>query len=371
MRAIGFIAALAVLPACQMGLPVTQNMASAPRPDTDGATQTSTAQAHLSDAFEQAALGVADQPKPQKKSLFGFLKPAKQSQPSVLAGTEIEVVDGAQTGADDATALNGIVAINLPVETAETSGNTAVIDAATPTKPGLGGVFGFLKRKPTGAPQVVALKAPNPLNVPISDTQAVVPEGSEIPVVPKAVTPKRSLLGLFKSNGQTRARHIPLSTVARGEVLPFGTVGITCEARKKDMGKAVAQFPHKGKATWQLFDTDPTSITPRTQYITGFSDGCARQVTAALILFGAPSLHEVHRYSTAQNKVLWSSADNSYEAIKSSACGVPHKTPCPAGKIESLEQNLAFVSIYKQFGDAKGWLELLLHDGSMKTQEMR
>lgn len=160
------------------------------------------------------------------------------------------------------------------------------------------------------------------------------------------------------------------STVARGVTLPFGTLGVTCETPKKDMGKRVDQFPREGRAVWQLYDTNPTSTTPRTQYITGFKDGCARQVTASLVVFGAPSLHEVHRYSKARAKATWSKADTKYEALKSKLCGVGRKSPCPSNKLGALEKDMAFVSVYKRFGDTDDWMELLLHKGKVVTEEL-
>ena len=160
------------------------------------------------------------------------------------------------------------------------------------------------------------------------------------------------------------------SNVTRGNTLPFGTLKVACETPKKDMGKRVDQFPRKGRAVWRLYDTDPTSTTQRTQYITGFEDGCARQVTASLVVFGAPSLHEVHRYSKARAKAPWTKADTKYEALKSKLCGVGRKKPCPPNKLRALERNMAFVSVYKQFGDTDDWMELLLHDGAVVTEEL-
>lgn len=386
MRALGYIAVLALLPGCQMGLPAaTSGSESAPV-----IAQEVSAEANLAAAFEQAALAAQVAPEPEKKGFLGFLKPKAQPAPAVLAGTDIEVVDGALTDDEDAQAAEAQTEAQTGVvtgtpEQTRPAGEAPVLETTEPVKSGLGGLFGFLKPKNTDAPTQAALKAPNPENA--QDLERAVPPQSETPEMAEDATealaasepapettvkPKKPLFGfLAPKDGADKARKKSRSTVALGETLPFGTVGISCEARPKDMGKRVDQFPSAGSASWQIYDTAPSSTAPRTQFITGFKDGCARQVTAALILFGSPSLHEVHRYAKARSKVSWSKADNSYESLKSKVCGVGRKTPCPSGKLGQLEKQMAFVSIYKQFGDDKGWLELLLHDGKMETQELR
>lgn len=417
MRALGFIAVLTLMPACQMGLPSGQNsaknsvsvVADAPSaadvasieavPD---AAEILSAEANLAAAFEQAALAAEVDPAPKKKRLFGFLKPDLVPDVAVLAGTDIEVIDGAQAALeqDIEPQLDDVEAASNPEpqtpsdagadvdagdlrDKAQPQDTDPFLESATPVRSGLGGLFGLLKPKHGNAQTQVALKAPAPEATPDAEadtsaepalTDLEIEEPSALPSTPEPneAEAKKPRFGLFKPrSGAPKSRKTPLSTVALGEVLPFGVVGISCEARKGDMGKRVDQFPGSGPATWQIYDTDPSSIAPRTQFITGFKDGCARQVTAALILFGSPSLHEVHRYSKSRSKVSWSKADNSYESVKSKVCGVGRKTPCPSGKVGQLEKHMAFVSVYKQFGDAKGWLELLLHDGKMETQELR
>jgi hypothetical protein len=381
-----------------MGLPAAQNSvegtASLMAEDTSAET-------NLAAAFEQAALAARVDPEPEKKSLFGFLKPKIEPTPAILApailaGTDIEVVDGASTSEEVAQTGAITTAENAP----QSQGNDPILETTKPVKSGLGGVFGFLKPKAASDVTQAALKAPvldtpqipdEAVSVSPDDLTDAVPQVDAAPQTDAVIEPelapdttplpKKPLFGFLKpkdgtlkvnrSKANKTAPQKSHSTVALGEVLPFGTVGISCEARPKDMGKQVDKFPSSGSASWQIFDTDPSSTAPRTQFITGFKDGCARQVTAALVLFGSPSLHEVHRYTKARSKVSWSKADNSYETIKSSVCSVGRKTPCPSGKLDRLEQQMAFVSVYKQFGDAKGWLELLLHNGKMETQELR
>jgi len=377
MRVLGTVAVVLVLPACQMGLPAVQSsVESKPLVAVDD----STVETDLAAAFEQAALAVQTDAEPEKKSFLGFLKPKPQPAPAVLAGTDIEVVDGASATDEGAKPDAITVAENAP----QSQGTDPILETTTPVKSGLGGLFGFLKPKATDGVTQAALRAPVP-DTPQDSNEApsLAPDVStdalpqtETVIAPETAPdiqalPRKPLFGFLKPKGGSTKANKSHSTVAVGEVLPFGAVGISCEARPKDMGKRVDQFPSSGAPTWQIFDTDPSSTAPRTQFITGFSDGCARQVTAALILFGSPSLHEVHRYSKARSKVSWSKADNSYETIKSKVCSVGRNTPCPLGKVDKLEKHMAFVSVYKQFGDAKGWLELLLHDGKMETKELR
>lgn len=95
------------------------------------------------------------------------------------------------------------------------------------------------------------------------------------------------------------------------------------------MAEKVDTYPRDGQAVWTLYDTDPGSTVPHTQLITGFADGCARQVTASLVMFGAAGLHEVHRYSDAMSEEPWSKADKTYETLKARVCGVKKRTSCP------------------------------------------
>lgn len=382
MRVLGLVAVVMVLPACQMGLSAAQSSVES---KALVAVDESTVETDLAAAFEQAALATQVDAEPAKKSLFGFLKPKPQPTSAALAGTDIEVVDGASATDEDAKPDATIIAETAP----QSQSSDPILATATPVKSGLGGLFGFLKPKVANGVTQAALKAPAPdtpqdpsesLSVAPDDLTDVTPQ-ADAEIEPEAAPdtkalPKKPLFGFLKpKEGSTKAHRTAhnkaRSTVALGEVLPFGIVGISCELRPKDMGKRVDQFPSSGPAAWQIFDTDPTSTAPRTQFITGFKDGCARQVTAALILFGSSSLHEVHRYAKTRSDVSWSKADNNYETIKSKVCRVGRKTPCPSNKVDKLEKHMAFVSVYKQFGDAKGWLELLLHDGKMETQELR
>ncbi|MBW6418917.1 hypothetical protein [Celeribacter sp. PS-C1] len=227
---------------------------------------------------------------------------------------------------------------------------------------GLGGMFAFLKPKHVAAPvEEVALPVEEGFEA-RPETHGVAPSVAE----PSELAAPKPLFGFLKP----KSGDGPSSTVNSGEVLPFGDVGINCEIRPRAMGRKVDQFPREGRPVWQLYDSDPTSTEPRSQYITGFADGCARQVTAALTMFGAAGLHEVLRYSDHSERD-WSRADKTYERIKRQTCGVGRGKYCPAESLDALERQVAFVSVYPYFGAEEDWLELLLHDGQVMSEEMR
>lgn len=154
-----------------------------------------------------------------------------------------------------------------------------------------------------------------------------------------------------------------------GIILPFGEVGRVCEARSKPLGSKIETSGGRGQ-TYKLYDSAPGATTPRTFYITGFSDNCPRQFTAALALFGAPAMHEQLRYGRPATTYPYSSTDKAYEKIKSRVCGVGPRTPCGA-KIERLERDTVFVSTYERFTDNGRWADLLVHDGQVVATAMK
>jgi hypothetical protein len=392
-------------------------VACAPAPKDDGLVDPQT----IAQAFTQEADAAAAPAAPApKKSMFGFLrKKPEPAAPALLEGKDITVISDA--GIAEVIAPQGAVLDVVP--------EAQLADAALAAPKS--GPFGFLRRKPKAAPpapiiglaeepaQLVA-EAPEAVGIAAKIEQddtaqtiaaldqsapaaprrgfaalfkrapepaSVAPVAAALPAAPDATSEetiaalpepapapeaiekpaRRGLFGPRKSGATGGAK----STVARGEVLPFGQVGVACGLRKSEMGRQVDHFPKEGKAQWFLFDTNPASTGPRTQFITGFSDKCARQFTASLALFGAPALHETHRYSSSQRHKPYSQADTAYEAIKSRLCGVGRGKRCPAAKIGAVESKVAFVSIYNRFGDTKGWLELLLNNGKLETQQLR
>ena len=74
-----------------------------------------------------------------------------------------------------------------------------------------------------------------------------------------------------------------VSEVSFGTVLPFGEVARVCDLELSELGQLVEEPSARG---YRLFDSQPGSAGARSFYITGFADDCARQLTAANVLFG-------------------------------------------------------------------------------------
>lgn len=392
LRASALALTVVSLSACQMALPETLSKSFAPKEQVpahqaqaemvaqlteegvaEGEAQDQ-AEAALAQAFVDAAQAAqVDAEAPKKKGFLAFLKRA--ADPSPLTGTEIEVVEGTSAenamtalapDADEATAAEAEADADEPVTAETTEVRTA----------GLGGLFRFLKPKAKGPAQETAQpvapeatpNAEGETRQEADESFAARPETHGVsPEAKPRAKPRKPLFAFLKPRSKTSG---PVSTVKPGETLAFGEVGVACDLRRRAMGEKVDQFPRDGRPVWQLYDTSPDSTDPRTQFITGFADGCARQVTAALVMFGEAELHEVLRYSE-NNDADWSDADKRYERIKRSACGVGRKERCPEEKLDALEHQLAFVSVYPRFGAESGWLELLLHDGAVESEEIR
>lgn len=205
--------------------------------------------------------------------------------------------------------------------------------------------------------------------------------------VPAAKPPRRGLAALFgggRSRGDAPAKSGGFSlfgaanaaqgpgsgnSLPEGTVAPFGAVATACGLSARDLGTAVDTSPKDGRAQWTLHDPIPNSTGPRTHYITGFKDRCARQITGALVLFGDPVVHEAPHYSGSTHSPE-SAADVAYETVKSRICGVRPGTPCPADRIEKLRKSVSFVSVYPSFGSSGEWFEMLLVNGQLAASGM-
>jgi hypothetical protein len=144
-------------------------------------------------------------------------------------------------------------------------------------------------------------------------------------------------------------------------VLPFGEVARACVASGRPLGRKVDKAPARG---YTLYDTKPDTIAPRTFYITGFNDGCPRQLTAANVLLGSASLYERLHYGPGGENLPVAATDKAYEKIKRRVCGVSRRKPC-GSNIRKMERSTFFVTAYSQFGNANSWSELLIHDGEV------
>lgn len=174
--------------------------------------------------------------------------------------------------------------------------------------------------------------------------------------------PKTQTRSLWSSAPRRTAKGVSVD-VPYGSVVAFGKVGRVCEARSKPLGQKVAKSEGRGQ-TYTIYDTAPGATTPRTFYVTGFSDRCPRQFTAALAMFGAPSMHESLRYGRPSDIHPYSETDKAYEQVKRSVCRVPAGKPCGA-KIDVLERDTVFISTYERFTNNGRWADLLVHGGAV------
>lgn len=152
-----------------------------------------------------------------------------------------------------------------------------------------------------------------------------------------------------------------------GTVLPYGQVARVCGVPASRMGKKIASFPEK-RSRYKLFDSQPGNTAPHTFYLTGFDDGCARQFTASLAVFGSVSMHEQLRYGLPAEVQPYSTTDEAYEDLKRGVCKVPRRKPC-GNRIGLLERDTVFLSIYERFDSNAHWTNLLLHDGQLVAQD--
>lgn len=157
--------------------------------------------------------------------------------------------------------------------------------------------------------------------------------------------------------------------VPYGTKLPYGEVARVCGARHREMGRKVERAPVKGRG-YTLFDSAPDTTGPRTYYVTGFSDGCPRQFTAALAVFGPPQMHEQLRYGLPSDLYPYSDTDKAYEQIKRQVCGVGRQKPC-GNKIKALERRTVFISTYENFGVNARFGDILLHDGTIAATALK
>ncbi|MBM2293976.1 hypothetical protein JQX22_18750 [Sulfitobacter pseudonitzschiae] len=190
---------------------------------------------------------------------------------------------------------------------------------------------------------------------------------SEVPeAAPQARVSPEKRHGLF---GGGRASGPDQMDVPLGAVLPYGTIARVCDANPKQLGTRIDKAPVRGNG-FTLYDSDPQSTSARTFYVTGFSDGCPRQFTAALAMFGAPSMHEQLRYGQPSDEYPYSDTDKAYEKVKSQVCRVGKRKPCGSA-ISRLEQDTVFISTYEHFGNNARWSDILLHDGQVMAAAIK
>ncbi|KIN71305.1 hypothetical protein [Sulfitobacter guttiformis] len=165
-----------------------------------------------------------------------------------------------------------------------------------------------------------------------------------------------------KPRSGTDARDVPFGTV-----LAFGEMARVCDAKGKSLGQKVDGMGRRGFA---LFDSNPGIRSKRTFYLTGFSDDCPRQFTAANALFGLPSFYETIRYSPAGQHLPYAETDVAYDGVKSDVCRADKSKPCGT-RIGKLDTQLAFVSAYEFDEINDKWKEFLIYDGSVLASAVK
>ncbi len=158
-------------------------------------------------------------------------------------------------------------------------------------------------------------------------------------------------------------------TVTLGTSLPYGEVARVCNVSPRDLGEKVESYPERGRG-YTLFDSAPGGTHLRPFFLTGFKDGCARQFSAALVLFGDPETWEQIHYGAAGAVQPTSETDKAYEKVKSKVCKVRAGNPCGA-QMKTLARSTVFVSVYERFEDNPRWKIILLHDGALVAVDIK
>lgn len=290
----------------------------------------------VSEADIQAAIraepedAIASEPTAPRRGLFGGLFGAGTTDPA-----SAPVPEDAEVASDDT--------LSEPVVSVE--------ETATPEVPRRG-LLGFLQRA-------------------ADEARATEEEGVELAALPQSEsdTPTQSG-GLFGGRASAPRPDDPdFQTVALGTNLPYGTLARVCDVRPRQLGRRIERYP-ESRGMYELYDSAPGNTAPHTFYVTGFKDGCARQFTAALALFGSTEIHEQLRYGLPAQVQPYSATDAAYERLKSRVCRVGRGTPCGSA-LPRLSRNTVFVSVYERFGSNPTWKTILLHDGEVVETDIR
>ncbi|MBM1690658.1 hypothetical protein [Sulfitobacter geojensis] len=269
-----------------------------------------------------------------------------------------------------------------PVEGTESS-DTTLAQTATGAAPVVsepapqGGLFGLLRRA-VPAQRPVAGGAEDTLSAdafeaaksaeavaaePTTQLAAVSPE----PEAPASAPERRGFFARLGSKSAAKATESELPEVDYGTMLPYGVMARSCAAKRQPLGRKVDAVSASG---YTLYDSNPAASGTRIFYITGFDDGCPRQVTAAHVLLGEPSFYEQLHYGPAGQHLTFGETDRAYEKVKGSVCGVRKGKPCGA-KMKKLEREAVFINAYERLSDNKRWSEQLIHDGTVVASEMK
>jgi len=369
-----------------------QDVANAPA--TLNATPNPDTQAALADQTDvQSAIAQADIPEVEAAPSGGLLGLLRRARPSENAdqsdrlaaiAPRAEVLPQSDLVLDDPSARATVpvgdatpVLVTPSVASARkdvsNGEQTPLVNVAAslpkqPEKPK--GLFGLLRQNPQASSDpAVGLVDDNKATVltePAPASEATVQEAAVVqtPVVPKT---RRGLFAPRKPSVPTGpdALQVPL-----GASMPYGDIARVCGVGKNKLGREIGRFPDSGRG-YRLYDSAPGSTGLRPHYITGFSDGCVRQFSAALALFGGTEFHEQVRYQKTTRDFPYTPTDLAYEKLKSKVCRVGTNTPCPPSRISKLQKDTVFVTVYERFGNNPRWADILLHDGSVLAKDIK
>lgn len=258
----------------------------------------------------------------------------------------------AKVGVESGSEAASTKAANITVLSSKNSVPDAAegAEATTPRRPLFAGLFRTKKAEPTPTSA--------PVNVQLSALEGEAMNDA-------------TQTGVLAQTVRKRAPRRSDSTsvdLQFGESPPFGVVGRVCGVKSSQLG---ARLEKSGRGrSYAIYDSAPGATYPRAFYVTGFRDGCARQVTAALVMFGAPSMHEALRYGRPSDIYPYSATDKAYEKVKASVCKVSRRKPC-GGRIKQLERDTVFVSTYERFTNNGRWADVLLHDGKVMAASIK
>ncbi|WIV50155.1 hypothetical protein QQG91_10790 [Marivivens sp. LCG002] len=199
---------------------------------------------------------------------------------------------------------------------------------------------------------------------PSHDTDAT----DDIPEEETVSRPKRSLFGLLSRKPAREQVDEPIigpasQRVTSGTLLPYGEIGTNCEIAPNELGARVTSASGYG-----LYDAGGDTEAPRSFYLTGFPDGCVRQFTAAMVMFGDVGTYEMLRFQAGRKAT--SATDRAYDEIQSRFCSVTIGEPC-GGQLDELAKATTFLTAYEAFGTNAHWADILIHEGRVVSVELR
>lgn len=333
-----------------------------PRLD-DVALEPETTQVDALPEADAQEIDAADAPKVDTSEaptggLLGFFR--RQAERSTQADA-VETADEVETATADGEAAGLETAVKPDAEDAPQAAAQAT-DAsegtATDERPARRGLFGLFNSPPTQSADD-------------EQTAALAPESDAPNAAPR---PRNSAATPPRNRRQPRGRGPKPGApdyrqVGPGATLPYGEIARLCGVSAAKLGKKTASYPERGRG-YTIYDSAPGSTGLRNFYVTGFDDGCARQFTAALVVFGEVTTYEQIRYSAASKTQPVSATDVAYETVKSRVCRVPKGKPC-GSRLPQLAKTTVFLSIYERFGSNPRWKNLLLHDGEVAALDVK